>query len=150
MTARPIEIMLIDDNPGDVRLTVEALKEARIVNNLITVHDGNEALTLLKQRTEHATRNIPDLILLDLNLPGMAGHELLRRIKRNPAWQHIPVAVLTNSDVEQRIIETRNIPADYYVTRPVDLHQVIQLVNTIPSFQLSIVKSSRDEHETPI
>ena len=137
---RPIEILLVEDNPGDVRLTLEALKEAKVKNTLRVARDGVEALALLSQEGPFANACIPDLILLDLNLPKKDGREVLAEIKKDNRLRSIPVVVLTTSDAEQDILRSYDLHANCYVTKPVDLDQFIQVVESIEGFWLSIVK----------
>ena len=135
---KPIDILLVEDNPGDVRLTQEALKEGKIQNNLHVVNDGIEALEFLKTKRNDGIR--PDLILLDLNLPKMDGWEVLRVIKQSPAFKRIPVVVLSTSSAEKDIIESYNRYANCYITKPVDLEQFLTLVKTIEQFWFSVVR----------
>ena len=136
----PIEILLVEDSPGDVRLTIEALKEGKVNNNLYVAKDGVEALEYLMKQGEHENAVIPDLILLDLNLPRMDGRELLARIKNEPELKRIPVVVLTTSSDENDIIRTYDLHANCFITKPVDLTQFITVVQAIEDFWVSIVK----------
>jgi chemotaxis family two-component system response regulator Rcp1 len=138
--SNPINILLVEDNPGDVRLTIEALKEAKVSNNLATVPDGVEALAYLRRQGKypHATR--PDLILLDLNLPKMDGRELLAEIKSDSSLKRIPVVILTSSKAEADIFKAYNLHANCYVTKPVDLDQFMVVVKSIDNFWLNVVK----------
>lgn len=138
----PIEILLVEDNPGDVRLTKEALKDARVRNNLNVAIDGVEALAFLRKQGKHGSAPRPDLILLDLNLPRKNGREVLLEIKQEPALQHIPVVVLTTSQAEQDVLESYRLRANAYVTKPVDLEQFLRVVGSIEEFWLEIVKLS--------
>ena len=137
---RPIEILLVEDNPGDVRLTQEALGEAKVRNNLAVARDGVEALSYLRQETpfEEATR--PDLVLLDLNLPRKDGREVLAEIKADPSLRRLPVVVLTTSSAEKDVLESYNLYANCYITKPVDLDQFVGIVSSIEDFWLTIVK----------
>ncbi len=139
-TGRPIEILLVEDNPADVRLTVEILKETKVRNNLIVAGDGNEALELLRQtgRYTHAVR--PDLILLDLDLPKKDGKQVLAEIKADPALKRIPVVILTSSKAEEDVVKSYNLYANCYVTKPVDLEQFVKVVKSVEDFWLTIVK----------
>jgi len=139
-----IEILLVEDNPGDVRLTVEALKEAKVRNTLHVVHDGVEALAFLRHEGEHAEAPCPDLILLDLNLPKMDGREVLARIKGDPDLRRIPVVILTVSQAEEDILRTYDLHANCYITKPVDLEQFLKVVRSIEDFWLTIVKLPPD------
>jgi CheY-like chemotaxis protein len=132
---RPIEILLVEDNPGDVRLTLEALRDSKVRNNLQVARDGVEALEFLR-RTD-AVR--PDLILLDLNLPRKDGREVLAEIKADPLLKTIPVVVLTTSRAEQDVLRSYELQANCYITKPVDLDQFITVVKSIEDFWLTIV-----------
>lgn len=137
---RPIEILLVEDNAGDVRLTREALRDAKVRNNMMVASDGEEALEYLRQEGKHADAARPDLILLDLNLPRMNGFEVLDVIKEDPLLKRIPVVILTTSQAEQDIIRSYNLHANAYVTKPVDLDQFIKVIKSIEDFWLEIVK----------
>jgi len=139
----PIEILLVEDNPGDVRLTKEALKDARVRNTLHVAPDGVEALAFLRREGKHNGVPQPDLILLDLNLPKKNGREVLEEIKRDEALRHIPVVILTTSQAERDIAESYRLHANAYVTKPVDLEQFLTVVKSIEQFWLEIVKLSR-------
>lgn len=141
-TARPpIEILLVEDNPADVRLTVEALKEAGVPNNLQVARDGAEAIALLKNATPTAPR--PDLILLDLNLPKKHGREVLADIKDDDVLRHIPVVILTTSQADQDILQSYHLRANAVITKPVDVDQFFAMVKAIEQFWLSTAKLSR-------
>jgi chemotaxis family two-component system response regulator Rcp1 len=135
-----IEILLAEDNPGDVRLTREALKESKIRNNLNVVPDGMEAMAFLRRQGKYADAPTPDLVLLDLNLPKKDGREVLAEIKSDPAFKRIPVVIITSSQAEQDILCTYDLHANCYVTKPVDLDQFIKVIQSIESFWLTIVK----------
>lgn len=137
---RPIEILLVEDNPGDVRLTREALTEGKVNNNLYVAKDGVEALDFLLRQGEFSDAVQPDLILLDLNLPRMDGRELLARVKNEPDLRRIPVVILTTSKAEADIVKTYDLHANCYITKPVDLEQFIVVVQSIESFWMTIVK----------
>ena len=139
-TGRPIEILLVEDNPGDVRLTREALKEGKVLNELHVVEDGEEALAFLHREGKHAQAARPDLILLDLNLPKKDGREVLAEIKEDPSLRRIPVVILTVSKAEEDIIRTYDLHANCYVTKPVDLEQFIEVVKSIEDFWLCVVR----------
>ncbi len=143
LAAKPIEILLVEDNPGDIRLTKEALKDARVGNNLHVTMDGVEALAFLRKQGKHASAPRPDLILLDLNLPKKNGREVLEEIKAEDALRHIPVVILTTSQAEQDVVESYRLRANAYVTKPVDLDQFLKVVGSIEQFWLEIVKLSR-------
>jgi two-component system, chemotaxis family, response regulator Rcp1 len=135
-----IEILLVEDNPGDVRLTKEALKEGKILNNLSVVPDGVEALAFLRRENPYENAPRPELILLDLNLPKKDGREVLAEIKEDPSLKMIPVVVLTSSAAEQDIVKSYNLHANCYITKPVDLDQFIEVVQSVEHFWLAIVK----------
>lgn len=138
--AAGIKILLVEDNPGDVRLTKEALKEAKVQNQLYVVEDGVAALDFLQKNGEYADVERPDLILLDLNLPKKDGREVLEEIKQDPELKRIPVVVLTTSRAEEDILKSYNLHANCYVTKPVDLDQFINIVKSIEDFWLTIVR----------
>jgi CheY-like chemotaxis protein len=137
---RPAEILLVEDNAGDVRLAIEALKDAKVHNNLTTVSDGASALALLRRQGKYAKSPRPDLILLDLNLPGKDGREVLSEIKADPQLRMIPVVVLTTSQAEEDILRAYNLQANCYIAKPVDLDRFAQIVRSIEDFWLTIVK----------
>ena len=138
--SRPIEILLVDDNPGDVRLTKESLYDAKVHNRMAVASDGFEAMAFLRREGAFAGATRPDLILLDLNLPRMNGFEVLDAIKEDPDLKRIPVVVLTTSQAEQDIIQSYNLYANAYVTKPVDLEQFINVIKAIEGFWLEIVQ----------
>ncbi len=137
---RPVEILLVEDNPGDVRLTQEAFKENKVRNSLNVVEDGLEAMAFLHRASKYNEAPRPDLILLDLNLPKKDGREVLAEIKEDPNLKSIPVVVLTTSKAEEDIIKNYNLHANCYITKPVDLEQFIVVVKSIEDFWLTIVK----------
>ncbi len=139
-TGRPIEILLVEDNPADVRLTVEILKETKVRNNLTVAGDGNEALELLRRTGRYTHAVQPDLILLDLNLPKKDGKQVLAEIKADPVLKRIPVVILTSSKAEEDIVKSYNLYANCYVTKPVDLEQFVKVVKSVEDFWLTIVK----------
>jgi CheY-like chemotaxis protein len=139
----PIEVLLVEDNVGDVRLTQEALRDAKVRNNLHVVPDGVEAMAFLRREGRYAAVPRPDLVLLDLNLPKKGGLEVLEEIKTDDALQHIPVVILTTSQAEQDIVQSYRRRANAYVTKPVDLEQFLKVVGSIEQFWLEIVKLSR-------
>ncbi len=139
----PIEILLVEDNPGDARLTREALRDAKVRNRLHVAADGVDALAFLRREGKHAAVPKPDLILLDLNLPKKDGREVLDEIKRDDGLRHIPVVILTTSQAERDIAESYRLRANAYVTKPVDLEQFLKVVRSIEHFWLEIVKLSR-------
>ena len=137
---RPVEILLVEDNEPDVRLTREALKEGKVRNNLSVARDGVEAMEFLRRDGKHQNAVKPDLILLDLNLPRKDGREVLAEIKANDLLKRIPVVVLTTSKAEEDILKTYNLHANCYITKPVDLDQFIQVVKSIDDFWLTVVR----------
>jgi two-component system, chemotaxis family, response regulator Rcp1 len=136
---KPVEILLVEDNLGDVRLTKEALKEAKVINNLTVLKDGVEALAFLRQQGPYDNAVTPNLILLDLNLPRKDGREVLAEIKADDKLKRIPVVVLTTSQDEQDVFRSYNLHANCYVTKPVDLEQFMTVVKSIEDFWLGIV-----------
>lgn len=137
---QPTHILLVEDNPGDVRLTLEALKEGKLRNHLHVVRDGVEAMAYLRQEGEYAHAVRPDLILLDLNLPRKDGREVLAEIKGDGELKRIPVVVLTTSEAEVDVLRSYELHANCYLTKPVDLEQFVRIVKSIEAFWLSIVK----------
>lgn len=137
---KPIDILLVEDNPGDVRLTQEVLKEAKVKNEIHVVYDGVEALEFLRREGRYKNASKPDLILLDLNLPRKTGHEVLAEIKTDDDLRRIPVVMLTVSKDEEDIIKSYNLYANCFITKPVDLNQFLNVVKAIEDFWLSIVK----------
>lgn len=135
-----IHILLVEDNPGDVRLTLEAFQDGRICNHLDVVRDGTEAIAFLKRTGVYAGATRPDLILLDLNLPRKDGREVLAEIKADPHLRSIPVVILTTSEADLDIHKAYNLHANCYITKPVDYDQFIRVVHSIQDFWLSIVK----------
>ncbi len=140
MVNKVVEILLVEDNPGDVRLTREALEENKVRNNLHVVRDGVEALAFLRREGQYADAPRPDLILLDLNLPKKDGREVLAEIKTDENLKRIPVVVLTTSQADEDILKAYNLNVNCYITKPVDLDQFIKVVKAIRGFWLSIVK----------
>jgi len=146
MATRPsdaIEILMVEDNPGDVRLTQEALRDAKVLNRIQVAVDGVEAMALLRRQGQYADASRPDLILLDLNLPKKSGREVLEEIKQDENLKHIPVVILTTSQAEQYVLASYRLRANAFVTKPVDLEQFLRVVKSIESFWLEIVKLSR-------
>jgi len=136
----PVEILLVEDNPADVRLMVETLKEEKICNNLNVVVDGEEALKYLRKQGKYSAAIQPDLILLDLNLPKIDGREVLKEIKTDDRLKTIPVVILTVSKAEEDILKTYKLHANCYITKPVDLVQFAKVAKSIQDFWLTIVK----------
>lgn len=142
---RMINILLVEDNPGDVRLTQEVLKEGKIKNTLNIVMDGEEALDYLHKRGKHTAAETPDIVLLDLNLPKIDGREVLAHIKNEPNLKRIPVIVLTTSDAQADILKMYDNHANCYITKPVDFSQFINVVRSIEDFWLTIVQLPPNE-----
>lgn len=136
---RPVEILLVEDNPGDVRLTIEALRDGKVRNNLQVASDGVLAMAYLRREAQFANVSRPDLILLDLNLPRKDGRQVLAEIKADPELRTIPVVVLTTSQSEQDVLQSYELQANCYITKPVDLEQFIHVVRSIQDFWLTIV-----------
>ncbi len=138
--SEPVEILLVEDNPGDARLAIEALKENKVRNNLYHVEDGVEAMDFLHRRGDYGDAPTPDLILLDLNMPRKDGREVLEEIKEDSALRSIPVVILTTSAAERDLLQTYDRHANAYVIKPIDLDQFIEVVWAIESFWFTIVK----------
>lgn len=136
---KAVEILLIEDNPGDVRLTIEALKECKILNNLHVAEDGIEAMSYLKKEGKFKDEPRPDLIILDLNLTKKDGREVLEEIKLDKSLKKIPVVILATSKAEQDILESYELHANCYITKPVNMDQFIKVVKLIGEFWFSIV-----------
>ncbi len=137
---RPIDILLVEDNPGDVRLTREALKDAKVLNEIHVARDGVEAMQFVHREGSFKNAPMPDLILLDLNLPRKDGREVLADIKQDPKLCHIPVVVLTTSKADEDIVKTYNLHANAYITKPVDLNRFVEIMHTLEEFWFTIVK----------
>lgn len=147
---KAIDVLLVEDNPGDIRLTEEAFKEADLECNLSVVEDGVEALAFLNQTGQYKNAPKPDFILLDLNLPRKDGRQVLKEIKESSALKYIPVIILSTSKSEDDIIRTYNLHANCYISKPVDLDNFIEVVQNIKSFWFTIValpKSDQVENE---
>ena len=138
--SKEIEILLVEDNAGDVRLTIESLKEAKVSNKLSVARDGVEAMEFLQQKGVYKDAARPDLILLDLNLPRKDGRELLAEIKSDPRLRHVPIVVLTTSRSEEDILQAYDLHANCYITKPVDFRQFMSVVKSIEDFWLTVVK----------
>jgi CheY-like chemotaxis protein len=136
----PIEILLVEDNPGDVRLTQEALKEGKVRNRLSVVEDGAKAIEFLYRRGAYAQAPRPDLILLDLNLPKKDGRQVLAEIKGDASLRSIPVVVLTTSQADEDVIRAYDLQVNCYITKPIELMQFLKVVKAIEDFWLTIVK----------
>lgn len=144
-SAKPVEILLVDDSPSDTDLTVEALQEGKIHNHLSTVVDGVQAMQFLRREGAYARSPRPDLILLDLNLPCKDGREVLAEIKSDPDLKSIPVVVMTTSQAEKDVVQAYQLNANCYITKPLDFTKFVSLVKSIESFWLTIVTLPRKE-----
>jgi chemotaxis family two-component system response regulator Rcp1 len=140
-----IDILLVEDNPGDVRLTREALKEGKVLNALHVVEDGVQAMEFLRHTGPYARSPHPDIILLDLNLPRMDGREVLAEIKTDPKLRRIPVVILTTSRAEEDIIRSYDLHANCFISKPVDLDQFITVVKSVEEFWFTIVRLPPEE-----
>ena len=140
IAAKPIEILLVEDNPGDVRLTQEGFREGKVTNNLHVVTDGVEAMEFLRKEGGFSDSPRPDLILLDLNLPKKSGTEVLEEIKSDPDLRHIPVVMLTTSRDEQDILKSYELHCNCYITKPVGFQQFMEVVKSISEFWLMVVE----------
>jgi CheY-like chemotaxis protein len=136
----PIDILLVEDNPADVRLTVEAFKDGKIANRLHVTRDGVEAMDFLHRLSSHTAAIRPDLILLDLNLPRKNGREVLAEIKHTPSLRQIPVVVLTTSKADEDVIRSYDLHANCYISKPIDFERLIQVVRAIENFWITVVK----------
>ena len=134
------EILLVEDNPGDVLLTQEAFREGRLAHRLSVVEDGEDAMHFLRQEGRHADAPRPDLILLDLNLPKKDGRELLAEVKGDPVLRHIPVIVLTTSDAEQDVWRAYKLHANCYLTKPVQMDDFLNKIRSVEDFWLTVVR----------
>lgn len=136
----PIKILLVEDNPGDVRLTIEALKDSKIHNTLDVVEDGQDALAYLRKEGKYAHTNTPDLILLDFDLPTLSGKEVLEQVKADRYLRLIPIIVLTVSQSEQDVLRAYDLQANAYVNKPIDFDQFVSVIRSIENFWFTIVK----------
>lgn len=139
-SGQPIEILMVEDNPSDVRLTIEAFKDAKVSNRMHVTVDGEDAMAFLRREGGYSESPRPDLILLDLNLPKKNGREVLADIKADPDLKRIPVVVLTTSDDEKDILTAYDLHVNAYVKKPVDLDQFISIVEAVEDFWLTVVK----------
>jgi CheY-like chemotaxis protein len=137
---KPIEILLVEDNPAEVRLTVEGLKEARIANNLSFVSDGQSAIDYLRQQGKYRDAVRPDLILLDLNLPGVDGREVLKFVKEDPQLKVIPVVIITSSEAETDIIKSYEAHANCFISKPIDFDGFTKVIRSIEHFWFTVVR----------
>jgi CheY-like chemotaxis protein len=135
-----VDILLVEDNPGDVRLTQEAFKNGQIYNDLHVVNDGDEALAFLRNEGEHADAPTPDIVLLDLNLPRKNGDEVLAEVRADPDLARIPVIVLTSSEAQEDVAQSYELQANAYLTKPVDPSEFIEVVKSFKQFWLSVVR----------
>lgn len=140
----PIEILLVEDNPGDARLTRETLKETRVLNTLTVIEDGEKALQYLRREAPYEKATRPDLILLDLNLPKIGGREVLEQIKNDRDLRVIPVVILTTSRADEDIVKSYHLHANCYISKPVELDGFITVVRSIENFWLTLVKLPRE------
>ena len=140
---RPVEILLVEDNPDDALLTEEALQEAKVWSNLSVTVDGVEAMDFLRRHGKFANAPTPDIMFLDLNLPRMDGREVLAEVKGDDQLKHLPIVILTTSGAEQDILRSYRLHANCYVTKPVDLEQFIKIVQSIEEFWFTVVKLPR-------
>jgi CheY-like chemotaxis protein len=138
--ARQIEVLLVEDDPGDVLMTREAFEDHKVQNQLHVVNDGVEAMAFLRREGEHAGAPRPDLVLLDLNLPRMDGREVLNAIKSDPDLASIPVVILTTSEAEEDVLRSYSLHANAYVTKPVDFDRFIKVVRQIDDFFVTVVR----------
>ncbi|MFC0038422.1 response regulator [Actinomadura rayongensis] len=141
--ARPIEVLLVEDDPGDVLLTTEAFEHNKLRNHLHVASDGEHAMAFLRREGEHADAPRPDLILLDLNLPRKDGRQVLEEVKADPDLRSIPIVVLTTSEADEDILRSYDLHANAYVTKPVDFDRFIQVVRQIDNFFVTVVKLPR-------
>jgi CheY-like chemotaxis protein len=139
----PVEILLVEDDPGDVLMTREALAESKVLNNLTVVSNGEEALRYLLQEGEHADAVRPDLVLLDLNLPRVDGREVLARVKADERLRTIPVVILTTSEAEEDVLRSYQLHANAYVTKPVDFDSFVDVIRQVDDFFISVVRLPR-------
>ena len=136
----PIRVLLVEDNPGDARLAREALVDSKLRLEVVEAHDGEAAIELLRSAQRSGSRRLPDLVLLDLNLPRKDGREVLAEIKSSPEWKHIPVVVLTSSKAEEDILASYQLHANSYISKPIDLTQMQRVVKEIKDFWFTIVR----------
>ncbi|HVG45934.1 MAG TPA: response regulator [Longimicrobium sp.] len=145
IAARAVELLLVEDNPGDVELTRESLEEAKVRNRLHVVPDGVEALAFLRREGAYRDAPRPDLVLLDLNLPRMDGREVLAEVKADPVLRTIPMVVLTTSEAERDIVAAYQLHANAYIVKPVDLEQFLGVIRSIEGFWLAVVRLPPEE-----
>lgn len=140
MTTKTVEILLVEDDPEDVELTQEALDSSKLVVNLNVVHDGEEALAYLRGEGEYEDKPRPDIVWLDLNLPGMSGQEFLQEMRGDETIRHVPVVILTTSDAEEDILKSYRLGANCYVQKPIGIREFEQMLNSIKDFWFTVVK----------
>jgi two-component system, chemotaxis family, response regulator Rcp1 len=145
MNVNPIELLLVEDSEPDVRLTIEAFREAKVKNRLWVVEDGVEAMDFLRQQGRHADAPRPDLILLDLNLPRKDGRQVLKEMKSDDSLKRIPVVILTTSKSEEDVLRAYNLHANCYITKPVDFNRFMEVVKSIEDFWLTVVRLPDEE-----
>jgi CheY-like chemotaxis protein len=142
LTGRVAEILLVDDDLGDVQLTREAFEDGRLANRLHVAKDGEQAMAFLRREGPYVTAPRPDLILLDLNMPRMGGREVLAELKSDPSLGSIPVAIVTGNDNEGEILKAYNLGVDCYITKPIDVTKLMIAVCSIPHFQVAVVTTA--------
>jgi len=140
ISGRPIEILLVEDNVDEAEMTMDALRSGRVRNRIHWVEDGEEAIFFLRRTGRHTAAPRPDLILLDLNMPRMGGHEVLSMIKQHPDWKRIPVVIMTSSDNEKDIRSAYDQHVNCYITKPIDLDKFLEAVRSIEDFWLTVVR----------
>jgi CheY-like chemotaxis protein len=140
---QPIEVLLVEDDPGDVHMTREAFEDFKVANNLNVVSNGEDAIAFLRREGDYTDAPVPDLVLLDLNLPRKDGREVLREIKSDESLRHIPVVVLTTSSAEEDVLRSYDLHANAYVTKPVDFERFIEVVRRIDDFFVTVVRLPR-------
>ena len=140
LPSTPVEVLLVEDDPGDVLITQEALRDHKVANRLSVVTNGEEAIDFLRKRGKHADAPTPDLVLLDLNLPRRDGRDVLRDIKGDPVLRRIPIVILTTSDAEEDVLGSYELHANAFVRKPVDFDQFVAAVQAIDDFYLTVVR----------
>ena len=140
MSERLVEILMGEDSPSDQMIAEEAIKSSKVLNRLHIVANGEEVLSFLRREGAYAGKPVPDLILLDLNMPRKSGLEVLAEVKENPAWKHIPVVILTSSEAERDVVAAYGLHANCYIVKPVDFEQFVKVVHTIEDFWFGVVK----------
>jgi chemotaxis family two-component system response regulator Rcp1 len=143
--SKPLEVLLVEDDEDDVRLTREALRDSKVIVNMTVASDGEDALRRLRREGPHSGTPLPDLILMDLNLPGMSGRDVLAELKRDEMLKRIPVVVLTTSEAETDVVKCYDLGANCYITKPVNFDQFRRIIKAIDEFWLAIVKLPHKE-----